>query len=150
MTETKAEGATLTLTHHADAPVARIFQAFTDAAELHKWFGHESFTVESVDMDARAGGDYRIAIRSPEDELFVVKGVIQRLNEPELIEYTWSWEEDDAADEHESLVTITFSDSGGGTDIELVHTQLASDESAGRHNEGWTSCLSSLDQYLSN
>jgi uncharacterized protein YndB with AHSA1/START domain len=37
MTETKVEGATLTLTHHAAAPIGRVFQAFTDAAELHKW-----------------------------------------------------------------------------------------------------------------
>ena len=76
--------------------------------------------------------------------------MIQRLSEPELIEYTWFWEEDDEADEHESLVTISLSSSDSGTDIELVHTQLASEESAGRHNEGWTSCFSSLDRYLSN
>jgi|GEM_PF-6103370 len=36
MTKTKAEGATLTLTHHAEAPIERVFKAFTDAAELHK------------------------------------------------------------------------------------------------------------------
>ena len=150
MTQTKTEAATLTLTHHAAAPIGRVFQAFTDATELHKWFGHESFTVEDVHMDTRVGGDYRIAIRSPDGELFTVKGVIQRLSEPELIEYTWSWEEDDEAEEHESLVTISLTSSADGTDIELVHTQLASDESAGRHNEGWTSCFSSLDRYLSN
>ena|GEM_PF-4128936 len=36
-------------------------------------------------MDTWIGGDYRIAIRAPDGELFVVKGVIQRLNEPELL-----------------------------------------------------------------
>ena len=65
MTETKVEGATLTLTHHAAAPIGRVFQAFTDAAQLHKWFGHESFTVENVHMDTRLGGDYRNSYPRP-------------------------------------------------------------------------------------
>ena len=101
-------------------------------------------------MDARVGGNYRISLRAPDGAVFTVKGVIQRLNEPDLIEYTWSWEEDDEAEEHESLVTISLSSEGGGTDIELVHTQLASDASAERHNEGWTSTLNELARYLAN
>lgn len=32
---------------------------------------------------------------------------------------------------------IALSSSDSGTNIELVHTQLASEESAARHNEGW-------------
>ena len=47
-------------------------------------------------------------------------------------------------------MTIALSSSDNGTNIELVHTQLASEESAARHNEGWTSCFGSLDTYLSN
>ena len=101
-------------------------------------------------MDTRVGGHYRIVIRAPDGEQLSSKGVIQRLNEPELIEYTWTWEEDDEAEEHESLVTSARSSSDNGTNIELVHTQLASEESAARHNEGWTSCFGSLDTYLSN
>ena len=149
MTETNVESASLTLTHHADAPIERVFQAFTNAADLKVWFGHEGYSKDLVEMDARVGGNYRISLRAPDGEVFTVKGVIQRLNEPDLIEYTWSWEEDDEAEEHESLVTISLSSGGaGGTDIELVHTQLASDASAERHNEGWTSTLNELARYL--
>ena len=103
MTETKLEGASLSLTHHANAPVDRVYQAFTDGAQLKQWFGHEDFVVEEASMDARVGGAYRVAMRSPEGELFTVRGVIQQLSEPDLIVYTWAWEEDDEAEEHQSL-----------------------------------------------
>ena len=66
----------------------------------------------------------------------------------DTIVYTWTWEEDDAVDEHESLVTLNFRSAGGGTDIELVHIRLASDESAQRHSEGWTSTFNDLDRFL--
>ncbi len=148
MTETKTEGATLTLSPHAKAPIERVFRAFTDAGELKRWFGPEGMKVNSVEMDARVGGAYRIEMQSPDGEIYTVKGVVQELSEPDTIVYTWTWEEEDEAEEHESLVTIKLSSVAGGTDIELVHTQLASDESAQRHSEGWAACFSSLDRHL--
>ena len=105
MTETKTEGTSVTLTHHAEAPIERVFRAFTDASELKRWFGPGDMVVNSAEMDARVGGAYRIEMHSPDDEIYTVKGVIQELSEPDTIVYTWSWEEDDQADEHESLET---------------------------------------------
>ena len=147
MTETKTE-ATLSLTHHADAPIERVFRAFTDAGELKRWFGPEKLAIKSAEMEARVGGAYRIEMQSPDGEIYTVKGVIQELSEPDTIVYTWAWEEEDEAEEYESLVTIKLSRAAGGTDIELVHTQLASDESARSHSEGWASTFNDLDRYL--
>ena len=148
MAEAKIEGTSVTLTHHANAPIERVFQAFTDADELSKWFGPENFTIGVSEMDRRVGGAYRIAMHAPDGEVYTVKGVIQDLVEPTLIAYTWTWEEDDEAEEHESLVTIRFTDANGGTEIELIHTQLASGESAQSHTSGWTSSFNDLDRYL--
>ena len=148
MTEAKIEGTSVTLTHHANAPIERVFKAFTDGDELSKWFGPEDHKISSAEMDPRMGGAYRLAIDVSGGEIHTVRGVIKELVEPSLIVYTWSWEEDDAADEHESLVTIRFAAAAGGTDIELIHTQLASPESAERHTSGWSGCLIELDRYL--
>ena len=148
MTETKTKGTSVTLSHHAEAPIERVFRAFTDAGELKRWFGPGSMVIKSVEMDSRVGGAYRIEMQSPDGEIFTVKGEIRQLSEPHTIVYTWSWEEEDGAEEHESLVSIKLSSAEGGTDIELVHTQLASDESAQRHSEGWVSTFNELDRYL--
>ena len=51
MTETKAEGATLTLTHHTDAPIGRVFRAFTDAAEEENELGPDKgIYMHSMDL----------------------------------------------------------------------------------------------------
>ena len=137
MTETKAEGVSLTLTHTVAGPADRVFRALTSADELKKWFCPEGFEVPVVEMDARIGGAYRIEMKAPDGEIYAVSGTIKELSPPDLLSYTWTWEEDEAEEEHESLVTYRLSADGDGTKVELVHTQLASDESAGRHQEGW-------------
>ena len=73
MTETKTE-ATLSLTHHAEAPIERVFRALTDASELKRWFGPESMVIKSAEMDARVGGANRIEMQSPDGEIYTVKG----------------------------------------------------------------------------
>jgi uncharacterized protein YndB with AHSA1/START domain len=148
MTETRLEGNSVTLTHHAEAAIERVFRAFADAGELKCWFGPEGMGIKSAQMDARVGGAYRVEMQSPDGDIYTVKGTIQELSQPDTIAYTWTWEEDEEADEHESLVTIRLTSTGESTDIELIHTRLASDESAQRHREGWTSTFSDLERYL--
>jgi uncharacterized protein YndB with AHSA1/START domain len=147
MTETKTEGVSLTLTHTVAAPADRVFRALTSAEELKKWFCPEEFEVPIADMDVRVGGEYRIEMKAPDGEIYAVRGVIEELSPPNLLSYTWSWEEDEG-EEHESKVTYRLSPDGDGTRIELVHTQLASDESAQRHQEGWNGCFANLSKHL--
>ncbi len=148
MTETKTEGVSLTLTHTVAAPADRVFRALTSADELKKWFGHEEFEVPVAEMDLRVGGEYRIEMKAPDGEVYSVKGTIEELSPPNLLCYTWAWEEDEGEEEHQSKVTYRLSPDGDGTRIELTHTQLASGESAERHKEGWTACFVNLSKYV--
>jgi uncharacterized protein YndB with AHSA1/START domain len=136
------------MTHFVAAPADRVFQALTSAAELKKWFCPQGFEVPAVEMDVRVGGAYRIEMKAPDGESYVVKGAIEELSSPHLLSYSWTWEEDEGEEEHESKVTYRLSADGAGTKIELVHTQLASAESADRHQEGWTGCFANLSTYL--
>lgn len=148
MVAVKTEGTTLTLTHHVDADVDRVFRVLTEAQALSNWFCPEGFTIPLCEMDARVGGALHIAMRSPEGEMHTVNGIVQELIESSLISYTWRWEEEDGADEHESLVTIKLFSAGPGTNIELTHSLLASAESAERHTTGWLQVMSALTGYL--
>jgi uncharacterized protein YndB with AHSA1/START domain len=48
------------------------------------------------------------------------------------------------------LVTVRFAAvSGSATEVRLTQTGLASDDSAGGHTEGWSSCFEHLAECLS-
>jgi uncharacterized protein YndB with AHSA1/START domain len=49
-----------------DAPVERVWQAWTHGATLQKWWGPEGFTCPLARLDVRAGGTSLVAMNSPE------------------------------------------------------------------------------------
>ena len=56
----------------------------------------------------RVGGAYRLTILQPSGEEYVAKGVYKEITPPAKLSYTWTWEEDTPAQEHETLLTIEF------------------------------------------
>ncbi len=59
-------------------------------------------------------------------------------SEPQRISILNLTEEDDPAEEYDSLLTLEFNECAGGTEFVLTHEKLATDESRERHTEGWT------------
>ena len=139
---------TIELRHEIQAPIERVFAAWTDAEQIKQWFVPEGFTTPAVKMDARPGGAYRIEMKSPEGEDFIVRGEIDTIEENAEIRMTWCWEEEDSADEHTSTVTVLFSTQGAHTTIALTHSQLASEASVEKHTHGWDRCMASLIEWI--
>jgi uncharacterized protein YndB with AHSA1/START domain len=139
---------TLTLHRTFKAPRPTVFAAFTDPAILVRWLGPAECTMEAVAFDARVGGAFRFVYASPAFGIMTAAGVVTALRDPEHLAYTWRWLEDDPTDEHESAVRIDFIDRGAETEIVFVHENLASRESRGRHEAGWTGALDHLAAYL--
>src|SRR5690242_9388241 len=52
------EGTTLTIERIFDAPVAKVWEAWTDPEILKKWWGPKDFTAPSIQNDLRVGGKY--------------------------------------------------------------------------------------------
>ena len=130
----------------------RVFEAWTRPEELRKWFGPAAMHVAELDMDARAGGSYRIVMQGARDgnpaeaeRRASAMGEYTAIVPGELLAFTWrpDWNQED-----ESLVTIRFRDVEGGTEVHLIHERIASQNSCGGYQQGWTSCLDKLDQYL--
>ena len=143
-TTTHAVAPSLTIRRTFNAPRETVFAAFTEPGTLRRWLGPDDVTMGDIAFDARIGGAYRFVYHSPRMGELVVTGTITALRRPEHLAYTWKWNEDDAADEHESNVRIDFIERGARTEVLFVHEKLASDESRDRHQDGWTDALDSL------
>ncbi len=51
-----------------DAPVERVWKAFTEDAEVMKWWGPQGFTSPAAKMDVRPGGTSLVCMRSPQGQ----------------------------------------------------------------------------------
>ena len=127
----------------------RVFDAWTKPEIAALFLGPNDRSARNVEMDVRVGGRYRIVMVKPDGERFIAVGTYRDVRAPQKLVMTWRWEEDDLADEIETLLTLEFNDCGGGeTELVLTHEQFASEESRERHNEGWTAIAGQLDRLL--
>lgn len=127
---------------YATTPDA-LFAAWTMPETASKFLGPGEVKA-TAEMDVRPGGAYRIAMRRPEGDVWVAKGEYREVLRPRRLVMTWRWEEDDAADEHDSLLTLEFNEVAGGTELVLTHERLASVESRQGHSEGWNLILDQI------
>lgn len=134
-----------------DAPRARIYEAWTDPAQLREWFGPENATTYELIADARVGGRFSWTLedRDTPGERMTVFGEYLELVPERKIVFTWQWQDDSDWADVRSVVTIELSDVSGGTEVRLHHAQLPSEASRDRHHEGWTTLLEKLDRHLS-
>lgn len=131
------------------ASPASVFAAFTDPTEIRKWHVPDpGFTVCIAEVDARAGGVYRIGMQSPNrTEPHVFSGVCRDVRFPDKLVYTCRWEPPDR-DVDESLVTLEFVAKAGATEVVVRHDGLPDDQSVADHTRGWTGTLESLVRHL--
>ena len=127
----------------------RVFRAWTDPAQLKKWFAvADGFTTPIADVDLRIGGRYRLGMKPPgNDPVLIVGGVYREIMTPEKLVFTWRWESADE-DEPETLVTVNFIERGNVTEVVLHHELFASEALRDKHAEGWTGCMDHLGHLL--
>ncbi len=89
-----------------DAPVALIWQLWTQPEHFKQWYGPKGFTVPVAEMDVRVGGKRLICMESPDGTMKMwMAGEYTEIVRNERLVYTESM-----ADEHGNVVSL--SDSG--------------------------------------
>jgi uncharacterized protein YndB with AHSA1/START domain len=128
-----------------NAPRTKVFDAFTDAASLRTWLCPPEAKITDLTADVREGGKYRIAFLAPDGEAMTVTGIYSEVKRPERIAYTWRWQEDNAADERDTFIKVEFAERAGATEMTFTHEGFVSEESRGRHEQGWNGSFMGLE-----
>lgn len=144
----KTEVAPIVLRRTYKASRERVFNAWTDPKIAATFLGPGEVKAEVTEMDVRTGGSYRIVMHIPDGTTMPVFGSYREVRAPERLSFTWSWEEDDPADQYESLVTLDFNDVNGDTELVLTHSGIRTDESRNNHSEGWAKIVDALTETL--
>ena len=133
----------LTITRIFDAPRALVFEAFSKAEHLKRWFAPDGFTVPDCEMDFRVGGTYRLCMRGLGKDHWV-HGVYREIVKPERIVWTGMLENEGT----EMVTTITFEEHGGKTRLTMHQTFSKETDSTRGAREGWTQTLEHLAEYV--
>jgi uncharacterized protein YndB with AHSA1/START domain len=119
---------------HIEAPPDAVFAFFVEPDRLVRWMG------SSARLDPRPGGEFRVDYANGG----VVLGKFVAVDPPRRVAFTWGWKDPaDPVRPGSSTVEVTFSESDGGTRVQLRHSGLAGD-SRRTHEEGWIHFLGRL------
>lgn len=164
-----AEGKNLIIERVFDAPVERLWKAWTDPVEVSKWWGPRGFTSPDNKSDLRVGGVYNFSMK-PATEEYVKQmgdrviydgGVYKEIVEYKKLVYSDSFTDKDGnpvppetygmpADFPQSLdVTVEFEElPDGKTKMTLSHAGLPAGQTADGTEAGWKEMFDKLAESL--
>jgi uncharacterized protein YndB with AHSA1/START domain len=141
----KKSATTLVLRHWYNAPVDRVFRAWTDPGEMRRWYSASSdHLTHSVDVDLRVGGGYRTAFGAPGDEPIVETGEYREIVPGKRLVFMMTLTRGDEVLSTGSLITVEFIARGRETEVVLSDTG----PDAALHEEGWRPALENLVRAL--
>jgi uncharacterized protein YndB with AHSA1/START domain len=136
------------ITRVYDAPRELVWQAWTDPEHLVHWWGPHGWStpLDSVTMDVRPGGDFRLTSVSDEGVEMPVVGVYREVVEQERLvldepaEHGW----------HEGAESVvTFTDlAGGRTEVVIRATIQTTDEMREQAERGMRDTFDRLGEHL--
>jgi uncharacterized protein YndB with AHSA1/START domain len=138
----------LVVTRTVNGPARLVFEAWTRAELLERWWTPKSFPISllSCETDPRVGGRYRLVF-GHEGSTFEFFGRYLEVTPPSRL--VWTNDEGDAG---EQITTVTFEDAGGRTRL-TVHDRYPSKEAlddaiASGSTSGMPESLDQLDELL--
>jgi uncharacterized protein YndB with AHSA1/START domain len=110
----------LVMERYFSAPRQLLFQVFTRAEHLKRWWAPQPYTIPVCTIDLRHGGIWHYCMRSPEGQDQWARCVYREIVPPEKLVYTTTF-----ADEHanptegmpEHLTTVIFTEEAGKTRV---------------------------------
>lgn len=150
----------LVITRVFNAPVERMWKAWTTLEEMKKWWGPKGFTAPVITADIRVGGKYLYCMQSPDGKQFWSTGTYKEIVPLKKLVCT-----DSFADENGNVVsaahygmtgefpleltfTILFEEQNGKTTITLTHDGIPGGQVLNDTRTSWNESLDKLETNL--
>jgi uncharacterized protein YndB with AHSA1/START domain len=143
------DAVTLRLERRFKAPAQAVFEAWTSADMLRRWWPAGSgWETPVAEVDVRVGGRLRLVMRNPDGEEFGGSGEYVEITPPERLVFTWRWD-GHAGHEGAQLIEVELTEGQDGTTTVALTNRGLADEEAGRsHRAGWEASFDNLDRVL--
>ena len=150
-----------------DAPRERVWQAWTDAEQMKKWWGPKGFKVKQLTLELKPGGRLLYCLVAPDGTEMWGKKVYREIVKPEKLVFVNSFSDAQGGTTRhpwngnwplEMDTTITFEALGPKqTRVSVRWMPVASstelerktfDEGRASMNQGWAGTMEQLNEYL--
>lgn len=146
------EAETVVMRRVFDAPRSRVFEAWTRAEHLCRWFGPKGFAITDCESDARPGGVFRMCMRSPRGEAYWVRGEYREVIAPERLVIACTLDDEHGFARLEETIDVVFEQSGSRTRLLLNSTARGVGAVAARMlsgmQKGWAQTVDRLSVLL--
>lgn len=146
MIEDRTQPATkpeLVMTRVFDAPRELVFQAWSKAEHVARWFTPRPLTTAECEVDLRSGGAFRVVMRMPDGVEHEMRATFEEVVAPERIVFAGS-----IPGGNRMETTVSFAEEGAKT--RLTVRQVFSFESPATRGsrQGWTATLDQLAEHV--
>jgi len=136
---------TVTIEYLLQAPVDRVWKAWTEPTHICEWFGSDpQGIVLYARLDVRVGGSFEITFRDSSGLEHTCFGDYTTVIPFKKLQFTWRWKSEPDV---ESKVCIELQEAGENTQVCFVHAGVGT-ASAHNYNEGWRSTFMKLERLL--
>jgi uncharacterized protein YndB with AHSA1/START domain len=133
----------LNLTRTFDAPRRLVWEAWSKAEHLSKWFTPAPLTTSACELDFKSGGVFRLTMRFPDGKEHPMDGRFGEIVPQEKITFSGTLE-----DGNTIVTTVTFSEKSGKTTLTVRQVySFASDATRGA-SLGWKATLDQLGEQV--
>ena len=127
-----------------------VFQAWSTAEHIKRWFCPETFTIPHATVEMRAGGRFEVCMQSPAGIEHWIRGSFAEVVPQTRLVIDMLITERDGKELFRAYTEVSFADAPGGTRLDVVQTYTIIDPAAVWMFEGaaqgWASTLDKLEK----
>jgi len=105
------------ITREFDAPARLVYRAWTEPELVRRWWSGDRGEVTSVDIDLRVGGGWRFVMTANAGFEVAFHGEYREIVPAQRLAWTEVFE---GAPDAEALATVTFTEAGGLTTVQML------------------------------
>jgi uncharacterized protein YndB with AHSA1/START domain len=128
------------------ASAEEVFDAWTSPEVMRRWF-HPApgWGTPEAEVDLRVGGKVRVVMRRPDGTEAEAQGEYTLIDRPHRLVMTWTFYDDPS---NEQLIALSFSESEGSTMVQMLNSEISTDERRAGQDKGWHGCFDELERVL--
>lgn len=139
-----------------DAPIALIWQLWTEAEHFQSWYGPQGFSIPVAEMDVQVGGKRLFCMESPDGSMKMwFTGEYIEVTPTERLVYTESMSDEKGnimppqSNDHPGTteVTVQLEALDGATKMTMTHAGVPADSPGA---SGWEQAFAKMGEHIAN